>query len=314
MLVQRRIIFFTIIILFTVFTALTGVIIYASDFDHDVIEESEEEAVLYEDEIPEEEQGPDLTDERFSFEDDDLLPEDEELLLDDEEESIPVNRGVLVFVIDDAGNSLWELEQFLNFPGSLTIAVLPGLPNSIESARLVREAGMELILHQPMESLGGTNPGPGAILNGMEREEIREIVNRNLDELWPVAGMNNHEGSRITMNEEIMEIILEICREREIYFLDSRTTADSVVSAVAGRMEIPFAERHVFIDNFQSAESMETYINAGLLRAEQRGYSVMIGHAWSIALAPLLKDLYPELIENGFIFSTVSELLMERDQ
>ena len=103
-----------------------------------------------------------------------------------ERPSIP-SRGTLVFVIDDAGHNLRDLEPFLAFPGPLTIAVLPGLPYSAETARRVRAAGKELFLHQPMESIGGRNPGPGAIRSGMGRDEIRAIISRNLDELWPVA-------------------------------------------------------------------------------------------------------------------------------
>ena len=64
------------------------------------------------------------------------------------------NLGTLVFVIDDAGNNLRELEPFLNISGPLTIAVLPGLPHSAEAAKRIREAGKEVILHQPMEALG----------------------------------------------------------------------------------------------------------------------------------------------------------------
>jgi len=235
--------------------------------------------------------------------DDEPVPEIPDYLI------LPPIMGNLVFVIDDAGNSLIDLEPFLNFPGAITIAVLPGLPNSAETASRVRNAGKELILHQPMESLGGSNPGPGAIYNGMGREEIREIVNRNLDELWPVAGMNNHAGSRITMDEEIMEIILEICMEREIFFLDSRTTANTVVPALAQRMGLTIAERNFFLDNEQDPERILYYINLGLVRAEQRGFAIMIGHTWSVNLAALLINLYPDLLEQGYVLSTIADIL-----
>jgi len=62
------------------------------------------------------------------------------------------NRGTLVFVIDDAGNNLQELEPFLRIPFPLTIAVLPGLPHSAEAAKRIRAAGKEVILHWRTES------------------------------------------------------------------------------------------------------------------------------------------------------------------
>jgi polysaccharide deacetylase 2 family uncharacterized protein YibQ len=219
-----------------------------------------------------------------------------------------VSKGKLVFVIDDAGNNLRELEPFLRFAGPLTIAVLPGLPYSVESARRIRAAGKEVFLHQPMESLGGHNPGPGAIYAGMEEDEIRSIINRNLDELWPVSGMNNHEGSKITMDERIMAIILQICRERGILFLDSRTTAETKVPAASKLLGIPIRERDVFLDNEQDRDSIMRYLNVGLERAGQRGAAIMIGHTWSPQLAPLLEELYSQWTASGFSLSTVTGL------
>jgi polysaccharide deacetylase 2 family uncharacterized protein YibQ len=216
----------------------------------------------------------------------------------------------LVFIIDDAGNNLRELEPFLRFPGPLTIAVLPGLPYSAEAARRIRAAGKELFLHQPMEALGGQNPGPGAVYTGMSAGDIRLILERNLAEIGPVAGMNNHQGSKITMDPGIMEIVLAFCREHRIYFLDSRTTADTVAPAVAKRMGIKIGERDVFLDNIQEKAAMIRYVQDGLRRADQTGSAVMIGHTWSSELAETLEDLYPDLVEEGYSLSTISRFMM----
>jgi polysaccharide deacetylase 2 family uncharacterized protein YibQ len=211
-------------------------------------------------------------------------------------------------VIDDAGNNLRELEPFLRFPGPLTIAVLPGLPYSAEAARRIRAAGKEVFLHQPMEALGGQNPGPGAIYSGMSPTEVRAILERNLAELGPVAGINNHQGSRITMEGRIMETVLAFCRERGIYFLDSRTTADTVAPALAREMGIPIGQRDVFLDNEPEKAAMIRALREGLKKAEQRGFAVMIGHTWSSKLPAALEELYPDLAE--YSLSTVSRFMM----
>ncbi|MDR0511708.1 MAG: divergent polysaccharide deacetylase family protein [Treponema sp.] len=221
------------------------------------------------------------------------------------------SQGTLVFVIDDAGNNLRDLQPFLDFPGRLTIAVLPGLPFSAEAARRSRAAGMEVFLHQPMESLGGTDPGPGAIMAGMGNDEIRRIINRNLDELWPVSGMNNHEGSRITMDKNAMETILSLSEDRGIVFLDSRTTAETQVPFVARQLGITIGERDIFIDNYPDRDSITYFINKGLVRAQQNGFAILIGHAWTQELAQLLKEKYPLLIQRGFSFSSVTDVLQD---
>ena len=219
------------------------------------------------------------------------------------------NLGALVFVIDDAGNNLRELEPFLNFPGPLTIAVLPGLPNSAEAARRIRAAGKEVFLHQPMEALGGQAPGPGAIYSGMSREEILAILIRNVTEVGPVAGMNNHQGSKITMDDNIMETVLEFCAEQGLHFLDSRTTSDTVAPAAAKRLGMKIGERDVFVDNEQSKSSILNSISGGLTRAQERGGAIMIGHTWSPQLAPSLTELYPQLTKQGYSFMSASVMI-----
>ncbi|MDR1107224.1 MAG: divergent polysaccharide deacetylase family protein [Treponema sp.] len=212
-------------------------------------------------------------------------------------------------MIDDAGNNLRELEPFLRFPGPLTIAVLPGLPHSAEAARRIRAAGKEVFLHQPMEAIGGRDPGPGAVYSGMDGETIRSVIKANLAEVGPVAGMNNHQGSKITMDAKAMETVLALCREEGIYFLDSRTIAGTVVPETARRLGVAIGERDVFIDNSQERSSMLKYIEEGLAKAESRGSAVMIGHAWSPGLAPILAELYPGLSSRGYSLSTASGLM-----
>jgi polysaccharide deacetylase 2 family uncharacterized protein YibQ len=219
-----------------------------------------------------------------------------------------------MFIIDDAGNNLKELEPFLRFPGPLTIAVLPGLPQSAEAARRIRAAGKELFLHQPMEAIGGQNPGPGAVYTGMESAAVRSIIEKNLAEIGPVAGMNNHQGSKVTRNEGMMETILALCAEHGIYFLDSRTTADTAAPAAAQRLGISIGERDVFIDNIQEKASMVRYIREGLQKAGKKGSVVMIGHTWSAELAATLEELYPELIEEGYSLSSISRFMTGSDE
>jgi uncharacterized protein len=224
----------------------------------------------------------------------------------------PAHQGTLVFIIDDAGNNLKELEPFLRFPGPLTIAVLPGLPHSAETARRIRAAGKEVFLHQPMEAIGGQDPGPGAIYAGMNAAEITAILKQNIAEVGPVVGMNNHQGSRITADQQAMETVLAFCREQGICFLDSRTTAQTAVPAAARNMGMKIGERNIFIDNEQNRLSMSRFIESGLAVASQKGSAVMIGHTWSPELAPLLAELYQNIVEQGYALATASDLINQR--
>jgi polysaccharide deacetylase 2 family uncharacterized protein YibQ len=221
----------------------------------------------------------------------------------------PDRRGILIFVIDDAGNNLRELEGFLSFPGPLTMAVLPGLSYSAEAAKRIRAAGKEVFLHQPMEPLGSQDPGPGAIKTGMSPSEVKAILEKNLAEIWPVAGLNNHEGSRATMDPVIMRAVLETARDKRICFLDSKTIADTASPGISKELAFPIAQRDIFLDNEQDRESIIKYIEEGCKKSEQNGYAIMIGHTWSPKLAAILTELYPGLVKRGYYLTTVSAIL-----
>ena len=218
------------------------------------------------------------------------------------------SKGKLIFVFDDAGHNLEQLQYFLDLPFPCTIAVLPKLPNSRETARRIRAAGKELILHQPMQALDpNIDPGKGAVKPGMSREEIKKIIASNVEEIGPIAGMNNHEGSLITSDEKAMEAVLELCREKNIYFLDSRTSSKSVVPQAAKKLNMSIWERAVFLDNKKDKAYMKKQIIDGLEIASQRGEAIMIGHVFTVDLAILLKEMYSDLTQEGYTFSTISK-------
>ena len=226
----------------------------------------------------------------------------------------PKKKGTLLFVFDDAGHNLAQLEPFLRLPFPCTIAVLPGLQYSREAAKRIRASGKELILHQPMQALNlKMDPGPGAIRQGMSADEIRAVVRENLDEVWPVAGMNNHEGSMITADREAMKTVLEIARERGIYFLDSRTNSATAAPAAARDLNMTIWERAVFLDNSQDRIEIMEAVRNGMHIAEKKGTAIMIGHIWSNDLANILVEMYPELAAQGFSLSTIARIAVEGD-
>lgn len=202
-----------------------------------------------------------------------------------------------------------QLEPYLALPFPCTIAVLPGLRYSAEAARKAREAGKAVILHQPMQALNlSFDPGPGAIVSGMSADQIKALVRKNLAEVGPVTGVNNHEGSLITADRVAMEAILDVVREKGIYFLDSRTNADTVAPIIARERNMTIWERSVFLDNSQEKADILEAISGGMKIAEKKGSAIMIGHIWSNDLANILTSMYPELVSQGFSLSTIAEI------
>lgn len=217
--------------------------------------------------------------------------------------------GVLLFVFDDAGHNIRQLQPFLNLPFPVTIAVLPGLENSKTCADLIRQSGKELFLHQPMQAINlDVNPGPGAITPDMRSGDIVKLLRKNLKEIGPVKGMNNHEGSLITADVYAMGVILDVCIDEKIVFLDSRTNSESKARQAALERDLTIMERDVFLDNTQNRDDIVEMINRGLGIASKKGHAIMIGHVWSEDLAQILMELYPELVKKGYSFETISRM------
>lgn len=220
-----------------------------------------------------------------------------------------VNKAQVVFLLDDGGQNLSQLDKFLKLDMPLTVAVLPGLAHSREAGQKVRASGKEVILHQPMQAINtSVNPGPGAIKPEMTESEIKSVLYQNITEVGPVSGMNNHEGSLITADAQKMEVILKFVSDNGMYFLDSRTNKDTQVPFVSSALGLSYYERNgLFLDNEKTRENALAEIKKNLEKANKDGYVIMIGHVWSASFLPdLLRDIYPELKKKGYVITTVS--------
>ena len=220
-----------------------------------------------------------------------------------------VKGAVLVFVFDDAGLNPANVKRYTALPFPVTIAVLPKLSHSRECADITRTSGNEVILHQPMQAVNiKVNPGPGAILPEMSTFEIASVLKENLSEIGPVKGLNNHEGSLITQDVIKIGTVLDVADEVGIFFLDSRTTAETKAPQAALERGMQIYERDVFIDDVITRRVMLSEICRGINIANKKGAAIMIGHVdKSVGILPaLLADLYPHLVKNGYRFSTVS--------
>ena len=213
----------------------------------------------------------------------------------------------IYLILDDGGHNTRQLMPFLKFPGKLAIAVIPRLEYSAEVAELTYQHGKTVMLHQPMQPLGKADPGEGAIYVNMSDNDVRKTLEENLDSIPHVVGFNNHMGSAGTSDERVMDVVLKVAKQRGLFFVDSFTHAGSVCAKVAKKNGMRIARRDVFLDNDKSREKMIEAFNKGKEVADKKGYAVMIGHVWSDELAKVMIDLYPEFVEEGYCFESVSD-------
>ncbi len=214
----------------------------------------------------------------------------------------PVTNGIPVaIIIDDIGYDRKMAEGFLELDVPLTFSVLPQgtFNHSIIDQALKKD--VEIMLHLPMEpgNYPSVNPGPGALLSSMKPDELIAQLNANLDRVPSVKGVNNHMGSKLTASSEQMRQIFTILKKRDLFFVDSRTTADTLCRPSAELLHLPFAERDVFIDHEQTHAFVRKQLKLLVKRAKRQGYAIGIAHPHPVTLE-VLKEMLPDLKKSVF--------------
>ncbi len=222
-------------------------------------------------------------------------------------------RPMVAVVIDDLGFSETALAELKAMPKPLTLAFLPYAKNVRQKARTARHAGHELIVHMPMEALGGKNPGPKALYIKDDMASLKRKLNWSLDQFDGFVGINNHMGSRLTMSKPHMEIVINELKKRGLLFLDSRTHARSVAADVAAKEGVPHAIRHVFLDNHATYHAVSKQLNVTEEIAKKHGYAIAIGHPHTGTISAL-KNWLSHLKEKGIRLVPLSHLVALRSQ
>jgi polysaccharide deacetylase 2 family uncharacterized protein YibQ len=191
-------------------------------------------------------------------------------------------------VIDDFGTDVGIAKQFASLPFPVTLSVLPHQAHSREIAELAHLKGREVILHLPMEPLNSReSPGPGALLLSMSGDEMRRNIRAALDTSPYFDGVNNHMGSRMTPDAQIMKTVLSELKEHHLFFIDSMTTNESKGWKVALELKIPTLKRDIFLDDDPSAEAICSQIARLVKIAKVRGMALAIGHPHKTTLRSL---------------------------
>ncbi len=219
----------------------------------------------------------------------------------------PAAGARVAILFDDLGRSLREVEELESLGVPLAYAVLPFEPKTAEVAAELRRRGAEVLCHLPMEPKNGADPGPGALTREMGGRRLAEATRRALEAVPGAAGVNNHMGSGITADPEKMRAILSVLADRGLFFVDSRTSPDSVGYRVALDLGVPAAERRVFLDVDPSAEAVAAQFARLLDEARARGAAIAIGHPYPTTVAVLAREL-PRALAAGYEFVPVSYL------
>jgi polysaccharide deacetylase 2 family uncharacterized protein YibQ len=202
----------------------------------------------------------------------------------------------VAIIIDDLGYDRKIAEKLSKLDAVLTFSILPHSPYQKDIARLSQSKGFDTILHLPMEPIEypSVNPGPGTLLTSMTPDQLLHQLEVDLDAVPFIKGVNNHMGSRMTAESSQMYQIFSILKKRGLFFIDSRTTGDTLCRPSARLFQIPFAQRDIFLDHKQDAEFIRRQIKKLVQIAKRNGQAVGIGHPHSTTYK-VLREMLPDL-------------------
>jgi polysaccharide deacetylase 2 family uncharacterized protein YibQ len=219
----------------------------------------------------------------------------------------------IALIIDDIGYVDDLGARAVALPDDVTFAVLPHTPHGVTLAQAAHRNGKEVMLHAPMSNLAAMPLGPGGLTPQLTREEFVQTLTAALDAVPHLQGLNNHMGSELTAQEEPMRWVMETLQGRNLYFVDSYTTASSVAGRIAREQNIPTLTRNVFLDNVQTAEDIDREFQRLLEVAREKGFATGIGHPYAATLDYLEKAL-PSLAALNIELIPVSQMIALQQQ
>jgi len=214
----------------------------------------------------------------------------------DEGTDISAHLPEVALIIDDLGYDRQIANKFLGFDAAITFSILPHSPFMRYIAEKASYKGFETMLHLPMEprEFPTVDPGPGALLTSMTPDALITQLYKDLDALPSIKGVNNHMGSKMTAQSSQMHQIFSVLKKRDLYFIDSRTAADTICKPSARLFGLPFAERDVFLDHVQEPEVIRRQIEKLIRIAKRKGKAIGIAHP-HIVTYRVLKEVLPDL-------------------
>lgn len=215
----------------------------------------------------------------------------------------------IAIIVDDIGYDRAVVKKFLSLNLPITLSMLPKSPFAKSILGEARKNYVEIMLHQPMEPFEypRINPGPGTLLTSMTPDELVRQLIQNLDEMPFVSGVNNHMGSKMTANASNMRQVFSILKQRNLFFIDSRTTEKTVCRPSADLLQIPFGERDVFIDHLQDSTFIKKQLYELVRIATEHGDAIGIAHPYTKTYQ-VLKTALPDL-KQKVQFVPVSEIV-----
>lgn len=223
-------------------------------------------------------------------------------------------RPRIAIIIDDLGPSFDSGRRAIELPGPVACAFLPYGRHTASLAHLAHTRHKEVMLHLPMQPVERANLDPGGLTLDMTRQQVVQTILEDLNRVPHVSGLNNHMGSLLTRHPGHMSWLMEVLQgRRDLFFVDSRTTRQTVAQRLADEKGIPAVSRDVFLDYQPGEASIQAQFQRLLQLARKNGSALAIGHPHPATLEVLTREL-STLEDYGVKLVPVSRLVQHQQE
>ena len=217
-------------------------------------------------------------------------------------------------IIDDLGMRYDRGEQVVLLPGPIACSFLPHSPNTRKLALLAHSHNKEVMLHLPMQSIHDRPLGPGGLSLNMTEQQFIQALQEDLESVPHVAGINNHMGSLLTRHPGHMLWLMQTMNKNgQLFFVDSRTTSETVAQKVALENGVPAMQRDIFLDHDKDIDSIRSAFLNMIKRAHRKGTALAIGHPYKNTLK-VLEEMLPQLEKFKVRLVSVSDMIKLKKQ
>jgi polysaccharide deacetylase 2 family uncharacterized protein YibQ len=160
-----------------------------------------------------------------------------------------------------------------------------------------------------MKAVGNERPEEQELRPGMSSKDVNLLVSSLLQAVPDVAGVNNHQGSQSTADAALMDELMPVLREHNLFYVDSRTTAATVAYDTAQHFGVRSGFRNVpFLDDVAEVGAVRKQLQLALRDARKKGDAIAIGHPHAATLQAL-RDVLPEAKAQGVRLVFASEVV-----
>jgi len=151
-------------------------------------------------------------------------------------------------------------------------------------------------------------PGKGVLLLEMDETKLLQQLSKDIEAIPYIKGVSNHMGSRLMEDPEKLKVVFSELKRRGLFFLDSRTTPQTLGLQIAQSVGLKAMERSFFIDHSLNEEKIKQKIKRLIQVSLLNGKAIGIGHPYPSTLKSL-KEMIPQIREKGIEIVPLSEVI-----